>query len=641
MDNAPFVVKKGLGTAAENTPLHYFFKHSNSDLWYDESGWKALTNVCCKGANSSMNHVDSEVCAVRVPLHLKQFVVEQDYDRYTPIDQAVWRYVMRQNSHYLGSRAHQVYLDGLRQSGIDVERIPKIDEMNACLSEIGWGAVTIDGFIPAVAFFDFQAHNILPIACDIRQYDHIAYTPAPDIIHEAAGHAPIIKDEKYRTYLKIFGEIGSKAIFSHEDYEVYEATRLLSIVKEDPLATEEQIARAEQNLQEKTAAVTEVSEAAKLARLYWWTVEYGLIGDLKQPQIYGAGLLSSVGESISCMRDDVKKLPFSLQACIETDFDITKPQPQLFVCRSFDELIEAVKEFARTMAVSVGGTESLVKAMKMKQPATAVFSSGLQVSGIISELVYDHDGEAVYLKTDGATALAVKGRQLPGHGKEYHSEGFGSPIGRLAGESTPLEQMTDAQLAGHGIVTGEQVTLSFASGVKVSGEVTYLLREDSLLVLIGFDNCTVTYGGDVLFRSEWGTYDMAVGEMIVSVFAGAADREQYETGVQQPSQVKTRRPVYTAGAKRLHKLYQGVRDLREQPPESEVLALELQRILEVLDQNDPDDWLLRLELLELLTAHGLLPDQRRQLRQRLTEIGNRQPELNPLIQGGLALVEVE
>jgi phenylalanine-4-hydroxylase len=171
--------------------------------------------------------------------------------------------------------------------------------------------------------------------------------------------------------------------------------------------------------------------------------------------------------------------------------------------------------------------------------------------------------------------------------------------------------------------------------------VTYLLREDSLLVLIGFDNCTVTYGGDVLFRSEWGTYDMAVGEKIVSVFAGAADRGQYETGVHQPSQVKTRRPVYTAGAKRLHKLYQGVRDLREQPPESEVLALELQRILEVLDQNDPDDWLLRLELLELLTAHGLLPDQQRQLRQRLTEIGNRQPELNPLIQGGLALVEVE
>lgn len=297
------------------------------------------------------------------------------------------------------------------------------------------GAVTIDGFIPAVAFFDFQAHRILPIACDIRQYDHIAYTPAPDIIHEAAGHAPIILDETYRSYLKIFGEIGSRALSSKEDYELYEAIRYLSIVKEDPESTEEVIRQAEEELERKAKAVQNVSEANELARLYWWTVEYGLIGDCENPRIYGAGLLSSVGESISCLQDDVKKIPFSLQACIETDYDITKPQPQLFVCRDFQELIDAILEYSKRMALNVGGTESLIKARNMPQTTTAVYSSGLQVSGILAELEFDSQGEAVYLKTTGPSALAVGNKELPGHGKQYHAEGFGSPIGRLAGRA--------------------------------------------------------------------------------------------------------------------------------------------------------------------------------------------------------------
>ena len=80
--------------------------------------------------------------------------------------------------------------------------------MNDILGKIGWGAVAVDGFIPPAAFMEFQAYKVLVIACDMRQLHHIEYTPAPDIVHEAAGHAPIIVDREYSDYLQRFGEVG-------------------------------------------------------------------------------------------------------------------------------------------------------------------------------------------------------------------------------------------------------------------------------------------------------------------------------------------------------------------------------------------------------------------------------------------------
>ncbi|MDP6909737.1 MAG: phenylalanine 4-monooxygenase, partial [Flavobacteriales bacterium] len=135
-----------------------------------------------------------------LPEHLRHYVVDQNYDRYTTIDHALWRYVMRLNYNFLNRTAHPSYMNGLKQTGIDIERIPDIREMNEVLGKIGWGAVCVDGFIPPSAFMEFQAHNVLVIAADIRQLKHIEYTPAPDIIHEAAGHAPIIADPEYAEY---------------------------------------------------------------------------------------------------------------------------------------------------------------------------------------------------------------------------------------------------------------------------------------------------------------------------------------------------------------------------------------------------------------------------------------------------------
>src|SRR5690349_12480216 len=125
-----------------------------------------------------------------VPPHLRQFVVEQDYARYTGVDQAVWRFVLLQTRSRLIETAHPAYRNGFEATGISVERIPSIAEMNDRLARFGWGAVCVDGFIPPRAFQEFQARGILPIAADMRTLAHLAYTPAPDIIHEAAGHAP-------------------------------------------------------------------------------------------------------------------------------------------------------------------------------------------------------------------------------------------------------------------------------------------------------------------------------------------------------------------------------------------------------------------------------------------------------------------
>ena len=127
----------------------------------------------------------------RVPKHLRQFVVHQDYDAYDEVDQAVWRFVLLQTYHLLKKSAHEIYTSGLEKTGIQIGRIPRIEEMDECLSEYGWGAVCVDGFIPPRAFQEFQALRILTIATEMRTADHLAYTPAPDIIHESAGHAPM------------------------------------------------------------------------------------------------------------------------------------------------------------------------------------------------------------------------------------------------------------------------------------------------------------------------------------------------------------------------------------------------------------------------------------------------------------------
>ncbi|GEM_PF-1398524 len=289
-----------------------------------------------------------------IPAHLLPFVVAQPYPSYTAIDQAVWRYVMRQNVAFHRAHAHPIYLEGLKAAEIEVEEIPRIERMNESLSRFGWRAVAVDGFIPPASFMEFQARGILPVACDMRTVDHVSYTPAPDIIHEAAGHAPILRDESFTAYVKTLCELGSQARSTPEDDALYEAIRHLSILKETLSSTPREVRAAEDRLEQCQAAIGTVSDANMVSRLYWWTVEYGLMGNLDQPRIFGAGLLSSVGESQRVFTDAVRKIPFDLDRCITTSYDITSYQPQLFVCESFEQLTEAVHILAKRLGLPLG-----------------------------------------------------------------------------------------------------------------------------------------------------------------------------------------------------------------------------------------------------------------------------------------------
>ena len=152
----------------------------------------------------------------RLPEYLKEYVVEQNYEKYTPRDHATWRFIMRQARAYFKDHAHDLYQLGLEKTGISISKIPNIEHMDEVLSDFGWGAVCVCGFIPPLAFLDFQAHNVLPIAADMRTLEHLSYTPAPDIVHEAAGHAPILVDESFAKFLRRYAKMARKAIFSND-----------------------------------------------------------------------------------------------------------------------------------------------------------------------------------------------------------------------------------------------------------------------------------------------------------------------------------------------------------------------------------------------------------------------------------------
>ncbi len=321
-----------------------------------------------------------------LPAHLRRFVVDQDWDAYTPRDHAVWRHVLRRLVAHLRDRAHESYVRGLDATGIGTERVPRLEEMNEKLSRFGWSAVAVRGFIPPAVFTEFQSRRVLAIACDIRSHEHVAYTPAPDIIHESAGHAPILADPRYAEYLRRCGEVGWKAIASVADDAVFQAIRQLSIAKEDPGATPEELRLSGERLAAASCGRRHASESTRASRLYWWTAEYGLVGSPGRPRIYGAGLLSSIGESVHCLSPEVRREPLTA-ACAGVEYDITEMQPRLFVVPEFEALFDVLEEFASGLSYRVGGDHGLAEALRAGTVNHVVLSSGLEVSGRVAGLV--------------------------------------------------------------------------------------------------------------------------------------------------------------------------------------------------------------------------------------------------------------
>ena len=574
----------------------------------------------------------------QLPKHLRKYIVDQNYAKYTPVDQACWRFILRQLKSYLGERAHESYLDGLSKSGIQSESIPRIEEISKNLEAYGWRALPVSGFIPPAAFMELQALGILPIASEMRSLDHLLYTPAPDIVHEAAGHAPILVHPEFAAYLKDYAEVAKKALISKEDLDLYEAIRDLSDLKENPNSTAKEIAAAEEHLVKTSQKMSHVSEAAELARINWWTSEYGLIGDLESPQIFGAGLLSSVGEARWCLTDSVKKIPLTID-CVRQAYDITEPQPQLFVTPSFQHLQKVLQQLANKMAFRVGGLEGLTKAIKSATVNSVEFNSGVQMSGQLVEAIVGEDNKTpIYLRFTGPCQVAYDSVEIPGHDRNYHNQGFGTPVGYL--KDRPMNCLcfaTNDELKTIGLGSTKSCVLEFQSGVRVEGILKKAIRRDGKLVLLSFEDCQVTYFGRLLFEKSWGTYDMCVGSQVTSVFGGAADREAFGN-TDDFEAVKIPAKTYTEKEKFRFSNYQKMRELRESNLQGAALETAILQILQKSAENLENEWLLLLEALELVTTRTENKNLAGQIQQRILAVAVLTPGAAGPIQDGLKLV---
>ena len=567
---------------------------------------------------------------LKLPRSLHAFIVKQPYSEYTYQNQAVWRYVMRLNIDFLKTVAHESYIDGLKLTGISVNKIPRMEGMNRILKDIGWAAVAVDGFIPPNAFMLFQAHNVLVISSEIRTIDHIGYTPAPDIIHEAAGHAPIIANPEYSEYLRRFGELGSKAISSPDDDEIYEAIRELSILKENPNTDPKDIIKATNRVEKAQKNVDELSEMAQIRNLHWWSVEYGLIGDIDNPKIYGAGLLSSIEESKECLSDKIKKIPYSIDAA-ETNFDITSAQPHLFVTPSFSHLSYVLEKFANKMCVRIGGLISVEKVINSKKIGTIELSTGIQISSIFTRVI-SSDDMPIYIQASSPAALSNKNKELIGHGIDYHRDGFGSPIGKLEGINIAIEDMSPRDLEAYGIIEGQYVELNFEGGVELKGVIITGKRDiQGKIQLISFSDCSVKYKDEFLFKPEWGIYDMAVGKEVVSVFAGAADENSFVSSYTAPNS-KSINIIYSEKDLRLHELYGQIKSIRE----SESIDIKkIEIIYNELMLDFPTEWLILLEIYEILSESEF--EMLDKIKKSLIEL-RKNHKYTDLIDNGLKLI---
>jgi phenylalanine-4-hydroxylase len=451
----------------------------------------------------------------------------------------------------------------------------------------------VDGYIPPRAFQEFQASAILPIAADIRSRAHLAYTPAPDILHEAAGHAPILPEPVFAAYLRRIGELGKMAFTLPEEDGVFRAVYTLSEVKEDPAATPEAVTAAEAELRAALQAAAEPSEGALLSRLYWWTAEYGLVGRPDDYKLYGAGLLSSLGESHSCHAPTVRKIVLD-ERCVDVAYDITQPQPQLFVAPSFDALHEVLDRVAATLAFRRGGELAISRAIRSREVATVQFSSGASVIGVVRK-AGPSVSDAAYLEIEGPTALAWEGTIAP-----VLEPFVGRPeqcvvIGRLEGGQS-LDTATDEILATRLDVTSGRHRFRFDRGSLVEGRLLRAVRHaDGRLVLLELEEARLTLP-DAPPRDVDRYVLLSTGD-VVTAHAGAVDAKFHADTPLSPAKVPRLR-AYPAEERAMLDLYAraerahrgGAKEIGEVFPE----------VHAALTRDFPREWLLRWNLLESL-----------------------------------------
>ncbi len=230
--------------------------------------------------------------------------IAQLYERYTPDDHAVWGEIFAKRMEQLATYGSNVFLSGARAINLRADRIPPLKDVNARLKEItGWSSHGVPGYLPAKAFFAFLARRQFPTTVTVRPRARMNYLPEPDIIHDVFGHVPLHADAVFAEFLQTYGKA--------------------ALHTNDPFHTE------------------------RLARLFWFTVEFGLIHEDGKLKLYGSGLISSEGEGHHALESPkVDRRAFDLETVCSTSFEIDHYQPILYVLDSFEQLRDAMVSYA-------------------------------------------------------------------------------------------------------------------------------------------------------------------------------------------------------------------------------------------------------------------------------------------------------
>ena len=287
-------------------------------------------------------------------------------------------------------------------------------------------------------------------------------------------------------------------------------------------------------------------------------------------------------------------------------------------------------EFANTMAMRKGGIKGVRKLINSENLGTIELTTGIQISGVFTKVI-EHKNKVAYFQTIGPTALANRDKELISHGITNHAKGFGSPVGKLKGINLPIEDMSPRDLKAYGICEGEQKTLEFKSGIVIRGRVITGTRDlRGKILIISFDNCTVTHKDEILFESDWGIYDMVIGKAVVSTYAGPADVNSFlELG--KVSETKTPKISYSNKEQLLNRLYAEVKNMREENTSTN------KKITEIFNQLKTQfqlDWLLILELYELALQNNYMIKSA--ILQKLEQLKNNK-SFTRLIENGLVL----
>ena len=223
----------------------------------------------------------------------------QEWDRYSPEQHAVWGLLYARRMATLRDTASRVFLEGAKTIGLEPHRVPDLARINARLRPLtGWCAIPVQGFLPAAQFFQCLAVRRFPTTVTVRARESIDYVPEPDIFHDVFGHVPLHANPVFAAVLQRLGELGASA-------------------------------RSDQALREIT-------------RLFWFTVEFGLVREGRGIRIYGSGLISSHGDAANALGPDCDRRPFRLQHVLAQPFEVDDLQPVLFVLDSFEQLFDAV-----------------------------------------------------------------------------------------------------------------------------------------------------------------------------------------------------------------------------------------------------------------------------------------------------------